>query len=152
MNFVVALVEWVGKYKKMKVGVAKIKVHVAKTNVDVRETNWETVQLLCWNWSYWPYCVIHLFILFFLSLSLKLYSFQFVSRTSTLVLATWTLILATPTFIFLYLPTHSTRATTKFNIQSLFHVVECRVIRRAYICSSFCFDLHSAFLEYSLPF
>ena len=30
-----------GKYKKIKVGVAKIKAHVAKTKVDVRETNWE---------------------------------------------------------------------------------------------------------------
>ena len=108
-----------------------------------------TVQLLCWNWSYY---FIHLFYSIFLSLSLKLYSSQFVSRTSTLVLATWALILFTPTFIFLHLPTPSTRATSKFNFHSLFRVVGCRVIRRAYLYGSFCFNLHSSFLEYLLPF
>ena len=88
----------------------------------------------------------------YLSLSLKLYSSQFVFRTSTLVLATWALILSTPTFIFLHLPTPSIRATSRFNFQSLFRVVGCRVIRRAYIYGSFCFNLHSSFLEYLLPF
>ena len=33
--------EGVGRYKKMKVGVAKIKDHAALNKVDVRETNWE---------------------------------------------------------------------------------------------------------------
>ena len=140
--------EGVGRCKKMKVGVDKIKAHIAKTKVDVRETNWELhnsfagIGLICW---------IHLDSIF-LSLSLKLYNSQFVSRTSTLVLAIWALILSTPTFIFLHLPTPSTRATSKFNFQSLFRVEGCRVIRRAYIYGSFCFNLHSSFLEYLLPF
>ena len=92
-----------------------------------------TVQLLCWGWSY---CVLHFFILFFIFV-LEVVQFPVCFRTSTLVLAAWALILATPTFIFLYLPTYSTRATSKFNFQSLFRVVGCRVIRRAYICGSF---------------
>ena len=82
----------------------------------------------------------------------KLYSSQFVSRASTLVLTTWALILSTPTSIFLHLPTPSTRATSKFNFKSLFRVVGCRVTRRAYIYGSFCFNLHSSFLEYLLSF
>ena len=143
--------EGVGRCKKMKVGVDKIKAHVAKTKVDARETNWELYNFLLELVLLVLLCYTS-FDSIFLSLSLKLYSSQFVSRASTLVLTTWALILSTPTFIFLHLPTPSTRATSKFNFKSLFRVVGCRVTRRAYIYGSFCFNLHSSFLEYLLSF
>ena len=140
--------EGVGRCKKMKVGVDKIKAHVAKTKVDAKETNWELYNFKDKDRKIESRCIK----LIGPIPAKKLYSSQFVSLASTLVLATWALILSTPTFIFLHLPTPSTRATSKFNFKSLFRVVGCRVTGRAYIYGSFCFNLHSSFLEYLLSF